>query len=72
MCYNQKMRRKDLEKCVVEDYRKEKLSVGQVAELLGLSVIQTETFLKEKGVELPYTLEDLEADRKSIRQVLGK
>lgn len=63
--------RKALEGLVIEAYRAEKLSAGQVAETLGLSVIETEVFLKEKGVELPYTLEDLEADSESLRKVLG-
>ena len=64
--------RKALEGLVIEAYRAEKLSVGQVAEALGLSVIETEAFLKERGVELNYTLEDLEADRESLRKVLGE
>ena len=59
------------ENSIIEAYCAANMSVGQVAELLGLSVIQTEAFLKEKGVELPYTLEDLEADRQSIKRVLG-
>jgi len=64
--------RKALEGLVIEAYRTEKLSAGQVAEALGLSVIEAEAFLKERGVELPYTLEDLEADRESLRKVLGR
>ena len=64
--------RKALEGLVIEAYRAEKLSAGQVAEALGLSVIETEAFLKERGVELPYTLNDLEADRASLRKVLGE
>jgi len=63
--------RKALEGLLIEAYRAEKLSVGQIAETLGLSMIEAEAFLKEKGVELLYTLEDLESDRESTRKVLG-
>jgi predicted HTH domain antitoxin len=64
--------RKALEALAVEAYRAEKLSAGQVAETLGLSAVETEAFLKERGVEPLYTLEDLEADRESLRKVLGE
>jgi predicted HTH domain antitoxin len=64
--------RKALEGLITEAYRAEKLSTGQVAEALGLSVIETEAFLKERSVELNYTLEDLKDDRESLRKVLGE
>ena len=56
---------------IITAYRASALSLGQVAELLGLSVLQADTFLAQKGVELPYTLEDLEQDRESLRKMLA-
>jgi predicted HTH domain antitoxin len=64
--------RKALESLVIEAYREGKLSAGQVAEALGLSVIETEAFLKERGVALPYTLEDLEQDRDALKRALSR
>jgi predicted HTH domain antitoxin len=54
--------RRVLEAIALEGYRSEALSAGQVAELLDLSVHETETFLKERGVYLHYTIEDLDQD----------
>lgn len=62
--------RRTLEALAIQGYREEILSIGQLAEMLGLSVIQAESFLKEKGVDLPYTLEDLNQDRAASRQLL--
>jgi len=52
--------RKALEVLAIEGYRAEALSAGQVAELLGLSVIETEAFLKERGIDLRLTIEDFD------------
>ena len=59
-----------LEAFAVEEYRAERLSSGQVSELLGLSFWETEEFLKERGAYLHYDLEDLEQDRKALRNLL--
>lgn len=60
--------RKALEALVIEGYRAEALSAGQVAELLGLSVVETEAFLKERGVMLHLTIEDFERDQAALKQ----
>ena len=54
--------RRALEALAVEGYRTEALSAGQVAEMLNLSVWETEAFLQQRGVALHYTLEDLKQD----------
>lgn len=64
--------RKALEPLAVEGYRSGALSAGQVAELLGLSVLETEAFLKERGAFLHYTLEDLEQDQQTHERLLGR
>ena len=64
--------RQMLEAFAVENYRQEKMSFGQIAELLGLSVDETNTFLKKHRVPLNYDFEDLEEDRKAIEMFLKK
>lgn len=60
---NGDLERKVLESFAIEGYRNEELSIGQVAELLHISVIEADAFVKERAVPLLYTLEDLEQDR---------
>jgi predicted HTH domain antitoxin len=64
--------RRALEALAVEGYRSEALSAGQVAEMLNLSRMEVEEFLKERNVYLNYTLEDLEKDRKTYERLFGK
>jgi predicted HTH domain antitoxin len=58
------------EEIAIAAYRESALSLGQVAQLLGLSVLQAETFLAQRGVEIPYTPEELEQDSASLRNSL--
>ncbi len=60
------------EALAVELYRKGKLSIGQVAEMLELSVDQADGLLKQRGVELPYTIEDFEHDRAALDRALSE
>lgn len=64
--------RRVLEAVAIEGYRNEKLSVGQVADMLGISVLEAENFLHQRGIELLYTIEDFEQDRENLRRVLSK
>ena len=48
------------------------VSVKEAAEMLGLSVLEAEDFLKKHGVDILYTLEDLEADHASLKRILPK
>jgi predicted HTH domain antitoxin len=61
-----------LEAFAVEGYRAERLSRGQVSELLGLSFWETEEFLRQRGAWLHYDLHDLERDRAALRSALTK
>ena len=54
--------RRALEALAVEGYRARALSAGQVAEMLGLRIWETESFLKERDLLLHYTVDDLERD----------
>ena len=54
------------EAIVLEAYRERKLSATQLRRLLGYQTrMEVDGFLKEHGVELEYTLEDLERDREA-------
>ncbi len=55
-----------LEALALEEYRAQKLSTAQLRRLLGYhSKIQVHAFLKEHGVYLHYTQDDLEHDRQA-------
>lgn len=64
--------RRMLESFAIDGYRREELSVGQVADLLLLSIDQVNGLLKEHRVPSSYSLEDLEMDRASLDMLLGK
>jgi predicted HTH domain antitoxin len=64
--------RQVLEAYAIESYRQEKMSLGQLAELLGLSIDQANAFLKEHRIPLNYDLDDLDEDRKSVELFLTK
>ena len=59
-----------LEAIALEAYRERKLSTAQLRRLLGYQTrLEVDGFLKEHGVELEYTLEDLERDRETHRRL---
>ena len=64
--------REMLEAFAIENYRQEKMSLGQVAELLGLSIGETDAFLKKHKIPLNYGFEDLVEDTKAIEMFLNK
>ena len=51
-------------------YQAEKLSIGQVAELLGMSVYDAEGFMKARHVDAPYSLDDYQQDRETLDRLL--
>ncbi len=57
------------EALLIESYRAGKLSIGLFAETLGIGVIAADRWLAERGVDLNYSVEDLEADRKTLRSI---
>ena len=64
--------RKTLEALAIEGYRDGHLSVGQVAEMLEFSVLQTEEFLHSKNVSLNYSPADFEEDLATLRELKSK
>jgi predicted HTH domain antitoxin len=69
---SERLSRQMLKAFAIEEYRQEKLSLGQVSELLGLSIDETNAFLKKHRVPLNYTFEDLAEDRRAIEKLLKK
>jgi predicted HTH domain antitoxin len=59
-----------LEAVVLEGYRSERYSRGEVAQLLELSWHETEQLLAEHGIPYQYTLEDLDEDRQTLNRVM--
>ena len=64
--------REVLEAYAVESYRQEKMSLGQIAEMLELSIGDTHAFLRNHNVRLNYDLQDLERDSRTIERFLKK
>ncbi|HWL95225.1 MAG TPA: UPF0175 family protein [Phycisphaerae bacterium] len=64
------LRRAALEALAIEGYRTARLSAGEVAQVLGLDTsIEAQEWLAHHGVELNYSMEDLEADRLTLSKL---
>jgi predicted HTH domain antitoxin len=62
-----------LEALVVEGYRSGALSHYQASQLLGLSRVTFDGFLKERKIyEHSYSADDLKQDEETLRQLEGK
>ena len=61
-----------LEAILLQRYLTEEISLGKLAELLGLSRYDAEAFLDRNNARLPYTREMLEEDRRSLAKALGE
>jgi hypothetical protein len=55
----------------LEAHRQGLWSEAELGEFLGLARIALDRFLKDHGVELTYTWEDLERERNLLRDVAG-
>jgi len=66
--WGQPLSRASVEALALEGFRREALSLGQVAELLGVSIDQANGFLKAHGVAGDYTADDLQRDRAALKK----
>jgi len=64
--------RRAAEALAIEGYRTGALSLGEVAEMLNLSINETDGFLKERGVFAIENLEEIEADSRILEELLAK
>lgn len=56
-----------LEALATEAYRERKISHAQLRQLLGFDTpMEVDSFLKDRGVELEYTYEDLQRDLETL------
>jgi len=70
--FGSNLSRAALEAIAVEGYRRGKLTRYGIQKLLGFdNRWDTEEFLGAHGVDLNYSLDDLEADRRTLDRVLG-
>ena len=60
-----------LEAVVLQRYLAEEISLGRLAELLGLNRWEAEEFLDKHHARLPCTAEMLEQDRRNLDRVFG-
>lgn len=61
------LERRALEALALEEYRSGRISDAQLSTMLGFSTVnETDGFLKEHGVPLDYTMDDLERDRETL------
>lgn len=58
-----------LESVAADGYRNQRLSRGQVRQMLGLNWHETEEFLARQGCVRHYTVEDLEDDRRTLNDL---
>lgn len=61
-----------LEAYAIENYRQLKMSLGQLSELLDLSIDEANALLKRHNVPPSYSREDLEIDRQTVDKFLNK
>lgn len=57
------------ESLLIEAYRRGRLSVGRLAEFLGVSIDRAYRFLKDHEITVNYSLEDFDADCASLREL---
>lgn len=69
---NDDISRRMLEAFAIESYRQEELSLGQLAELLGLSIDEANAFLREHDVPLNGDINDFEEDALAVELFLKK
>jgi len=56
----------------IEGYRTGALSLGEVAEMLNLSINEADGLLKERGFFAIENLEEIEADSATLDEILAK
>lgn len=57
---------------LVQSYRESRISVGQVARVLCMGVVEAQAWLADRGAPLNYGASDLEQDRKTLAELSAK
>lgn len=58
------------EALLIECYRQARISIGYLAQALGMGVVEASEWLRTRGVPLNYTPEDLRADVEALERIL--
>lgn len=65
--------RRALEAVALEGYRSGALTLAQLRRILGLETrMEADAFLKQHGVHLEYSVEDLRRDRETLERALAE
>lgn len=64
--------RRAVEALAIEGYRTGALSLGEVAEMLDLSLNEADGFLKERGIFAIENLEEINVDAETLEELLSK
>jgi predicted HTH domain antitoxin len=65
--------RRALEAVALEGYRSGALTLAQLRRMLGFETrMEVDAFLKQHGVYLEYSVEDLKQDRETLERILAK
>lgn len=54
---------------LIEAYRMGKLSVGRLAQTLGIGILETDQWLARHGVPLNYSWDDFSRDQQTLREL---
>lgn len=63
--------RRAAEAVAIEGYRSGALSLGEVAEMLSVSIDEADGFLKERGILPIEDISEFEADNKTLEELLS-
>lgn len=61
-----------LEDLAIESYRREEISLGQLAEMLKLSINDANGLLKQYGIVDEYSVEEFQAQSRAMERLLSK
>lgn len=61
-----------LEDLAIESYRREEISLGQLAEMLKLSINDANGLLKQYGIVDEYSIEEFQAQSRAMERLLSK
>ncbi len=64
--------RRAAEALAIEGYRSGALSLGEVAEMLSISINEADGFLKERGILTIEDLNEIETDNRTLEELLSK
>jgi predicted HTH domain antitoxin len=68
--WGKELPRRAAEAVAIEGYRSGALSLGEVAEMLSLSINEADGFLRERRIVLTESIEEIETDSRALEELL--